>query len=1212
MNRSNTWTAFIPIFVLVASPLYAVDTHSEGSMTQRFTPKDNGFSFDFDFSWRIMGPAHGSPAPTSVIGRGLRGMDYDIAVTLSPRRVETESVLIDGSRYARNQLGDAFDKIELWAVKVTATLQAGGPGGPTWPLMFQAGPVIMEANFNRESKFWISLRTMGGSITDVEVYDLMITKGLEIIDVSIQDVRWNGIELARNEIRRQQRQTEAAQKYLAQAQTKMESGWYDEAIADAERAVAADRSVQPQASAIVQDATSRKAQQKTTTASTNAASTSSAGNARSSMSSTSPGASSGTVRVPPPPTPQLDQIRRYEQAAVDMQRQMDAMNAAFDELNKGFEKISRSIDRDRRWAAATNLETDGQSPEELIRQVQEKRRELEQQTAERRSDFNQEMDKLEQDLLEQNQQTGTTLALTSLTRIAVTAAIEKARSNAEKELQEQLTEAFREIQEGILEDIEQNISAAERGQAQTLFPEEYEYFGKVIDYFESYQGRVKGSFSTRDTDWLSPSGSQPRKPTLAARPTFTQASLAAFIKQKHELAMSRSEYADEALTSLDLITAWGINEYPSRPEAYYYRSTITADALQRYLLSYRASELGTDTRYSRQARSDLQNLTQQFFLAIDKYDSAMLRRVWDSGLVPTLLHSSGENAYLYATHHNTRSLDLLISLQSPDERSAHIQSLLDVSAGEGNAEAVSVLMARGAKSNERDNRTGMTPIQIAAASGHANIVELFANRYKVDAGAAFDDANTRNLTSARYYLGAYLAGAALQGDEPSGLERVVRYSPTVFHAAYRDGTSYLGYAVAANKTRVLLYLLHNGLSPDARDSGGKPLLVVAMEHNSSDATVQALIDEGASLTTTDAGWHTALHWAAARQRVTLTSYLLDRDAPLDVQDTDGYTPLMAAVLGGNDKIIRMILSHSPDVSIIDAVGRSALHHAVTTTNDETFSLLLDADATVDHFDANGASALHIAIAAGEEGKSRLLLERRPEINARDEKGKTYLYLAVEHIPVLVDTILAMSPNVNAADVAGETPLHRAVETGSTQSVYQLLRAGGDAAAINVAGETPALIAIRSGNAVWPSLTESPQAVRIADGNGNTPVHLLFERSWGMALPLISRYGLDPNQQNSQGWTYLHLAARNNDSHAVAALLDMGADPNLTDTAGDSPLHLAAVHDALEVIVLLLEAGSDKDEKNGAGETAADIARTAGYGQCADYLRTYRRSGKPTR
>lgn len=259
-----------------------------------------------NFDWRILGPPQGSEAPTSIIGKGLRAFNYDAAVTLTPHRVESDSIMIDGTRYSRTDLGTEFDAVELSNLYIDANLQAGGPGGPTWPLTFQAGKTNMAAYFNKEVKYWLSQHIEGRSLTDEDIYDLMISEGLRIVEFSIREVKWLGIPSARNEIRRRARQQERAERYLAEAEQKLEGGWYDEAVAAANNAVEADTSVQEKADTIIESATRQKAQAGSSTGSGSqtARSSTNGGSAGTPTNNTTQAppqaAASGTVRVSPP------------------------------------------------------------------------------------------------------------------------------------------------------------------------------------------------------------------------------------------------------------------------------------------------------------------------------------------------------------------------------------------------------------------------------------------------------------------------------------------------------------------------------------------------------------------------------------------------------------------------------------------------------------------------------------------------------------------------------------------------------------------------------------------------------------------------------------------------------------------------------------------------------------------------------------------------
>lgn len=111
-------------------------------------------------------------------------------------------------------------------------------------------------------------------------------------------------------------------------------------------------------------------------------------------------------------------------------------------------------------------------------------------------------------------------------------------------------------------------------------------------------------------------------------------------------------------------------------------------------------------------------------------------------------------------------------------------------------------------------------------------------------------------------------------------------------------------------------------------------------------------------------------------------------------------------------------------------------------------------------------------------------------------------------------------------------------------------------------------------------------------------HLAFdqnEKYQQRAIELIN-LGVDLEQADNMGFTYLHFAAQFEEPVIVKALLENGADANAETLMGASALQFAVVRcknydlkRSVEVIKLLLEAGADPDKKSNDGFTVKDLA-----------------------
>ena len=108
------------------------------------------------------------------------------------------------------------------------------------------------------------------------------------------------------------------------------------------------------------------------------------------------------------------------------------------------------------------------------------------------------------------------------------------------------------------------------------------------------------------------------------------------------------------------------------------------------------------------------------------------------GARPDFVDSTGKNGAIYsAANGETEILRLILDSGSEaaaalDTQYAHDLTLLMWAAGYGNADAVRLLVSRGAGFDLTDDR-GKTALMIAAENGHADVVSLL-----VDSGADAD------------------------------------------------------------------------------------------------------------------------------------------------------------------------------------------------------------------------------------------------------------------------------------------------------------------------------------------------------------------------------------------------------------------------------------------------------------------------------------------
>lgn len=141
-------------------------------------------------------------------------------------------------------------------------------------------------------------------------------------------------------------------------------------------------------------------------------------------------------------------------------------------------------------------------------------------------------------------------------------------------------------------------------------------------------------------------------------------------------------------------------------------------------------------------------------------------------------------------------------------------------------------------------------------------------------------------------------------------------------AATRMQGNVLGWAIAAHKARVVDFLLHAGINPNAPDSGGVPPL---------------------------------LHAAMAEDEPLLLR-LLAHGASADVAGPQQITPLMIAASSRQPEMLAVLLRNGAQVDAADAKGQRALHYALAARQREAMNALLDAHARISNPDVFPAAA----------------------------------------------------------------------------------------------------------------------------------------------------------------------------------------------------------------------------------------------------------------
>jgi ankyrin repeat protein len=322
----------------------------------------------------------------------------------------------------------------------------------------------------------------------------------------------------------------------------------------------------------------------------------------------------------------------------------------------------------------------------------------------------------------------------------------------------------------------------------------------------------------------------------------------------------------------------------------------------------------------------------------------------------------------------------------------HGYSPLMFAAGNGQVEAVRLLLAKGAKTEHRDHN-GDRALLWAAERGHIQTVRLL-----LDAGSPPDsDDDPYDITP--------LMKASHHGRIDIARLLLAR-GADVRRRDHTDETALHG-ATQAGVPALVALLLKAGADPNGI---GEHILDTplanAAERNSPEILRQ-LVAAGAHLETRDYKGRTALWLAASRDHAASVETLLDLGAKPDARDSDGTLPftvaaakgeasaallvertqsldeaLVAASWSNRPRLMERLVARGADVNAVDA-GRCVLAGSVAHEGPATFDWLLVHGADIRR---HGPETLAVVASAGRLDLARRLLAAGISANARGPDG----------------------------------------------------------------------------------------------------------------------------------------------------------------------------------------------------------------------------------
>lgn len=352
----------------------------------------------------------------------------------------------------------------------------------------------------------------------------------------------------------------------------------------------------------------------------------------------------------------------------------------------------------------------------------------------------------------------------------------------------------------------------------------------------------------------------------------------------------------------------------------------------------------------------------------------------------------------------------------------------------GNAEAVKLLLAKGAKVDLTDTyypisdvlgpEPRSTALTWAATRGHYDVVVLL-----VEAGARIEWVNANAITP--LIAAASNVFPETKANQRANYVKILElllakgarpdYCPESANTKYT--TLELPPGTPASVPRRVRILGSGGVSAlqlaagngfvegakvlldhkaDIQFGSGGPLMSAVIERHR--AMVEFLVSRGAKLDALDLVGRTALNYAASALYLDMAELLLKLGAKVDVAGMDGATPLMLAInqsRPGDEKasleLMRLLLKNGADVNFQGATGDTALMYAsgrgAIPKSPTRAALLIESGAKLDLANKQGETALMHASARGYVDIMRLLIDKGADLDAKAANGDTALGFA---------------------------------------------------------------------------------------------------------------------------------------------------------------------------------------------------------------------------
>ncbi|XP_071085594.1 serine/threonine-protein phosphatase 6 regulatory ankyrin repeat subunit A-like [Haliotis cracherodii] len=286
-----------------------------------------------------------------------------------------------------------------------------------------------------------------------------------------------------------------------------------------------------------------------------------------------------------------------------------------------------------------------------------------------------------------------------------------------------------------------------------------------------------------------------------------------------------------------------------------------------------------------------------------------------------------------------------------------------------NVNFVNCILSRDVADIESRGENGLTPVMVAAVSGHRKVFDLLV-RKGCNLSVTDDHRNNilhagssgANVKIVEYILSCdYLLGpniVDIDSRNETGLTPVMT-AALIGHKKVFDllvskhcnmsmvddsGTNILHCACFSDNAQIVEYILsHHIADINSRNKDGLTPVMIAAK-NGHKNVFDLLVKKRCNLSSVDNSGRNILHCACVGGNVRIVEYIISQDSvDLPSKDKEGQTPIMLAAKNGHKNVFDLLVKKGCSLTTVDNSGRNILHCARVGGNVQIVEYIISQD-----------------------------------------------------------------------------------------------------------------------------------------------------------------------------------------------------------------------------------------------------------------------------